>query len=207
MTIGTASDGGFFVPDRTDPMPAESQSLLHELGITRPFVFSLGGWDHRKKPWGLIDAFAMLPAELRQAHQLVLTYGVPESERERLRQYAQERGVTDQLVLTDRLADTALRTLYQRCAAFVFWSLYEGFGLPILEAMHCGAPVIAGNNSSQIEVVGDAGLSSTSPMPASWRLIWSGYSGTGRGESSVSGPWSRPSDSAGRRRPIRPWMS
>ena len=60
--------------------------------------------------------------------------------------------------MTDRLSDKALRVLYQRCAAFVFPSSYEGFGLPILEAMHCGAPVVAGNNSSQIEVVGDAGL-------------------------------------------------
>jgi len=62
------------------------------------------------------------------------------------------------LVVTDWLSDKALRVLYQRCAAFVFPSMYEGFGLPILEAMHCGAPVIAGNNSSQIEVVGDAGM-------------------------------------------------
>ena len=61
-------------------------------------------------------------------------------------------------MLTDWLSDRALRPLYQHCAAFVFPSMYEGFGLPILEAMHCGAPVIAGNNSSQIEVVGDAGM-------------------------------------------------
>ena len=61
-------------------------------------------------------------------------------------------------MLTDWLSDRALRPLYQHCAAFVFPSMYEGFGLPILEAMHCGAPVIVGNNSSQIEVVGDAGM-------------------------------------------------
>ncbi|MGD0040730.1 MAG: glycosyltransferase, partial [Isosphaeraceae bacterium] len=61
-------------------------------------------------------------------------------------------------MLSDLLSDKALRVLYQRCAAFVFPSSYEGFGLPILEAMHCGAPVVAGNNSSQIEVVGDAEL-------------------------------------------------
>ena len=42
VTIGTASDGRFFVPDRTDPMPAESRRCLHVLGITRPFVFSVG---------------------------------------------------------------------------------------------------------------------------------------------------------------------
>ena len=61
-------------------------------------------------------------------------------------------------MLTDRLADTELRIPHQRCAVFVFPSSYEGFGLPILEAMHCGAPVVAGNNSSQIEVIGDSGL-------------------------------------------------
>ncbi len=79
----------------------------------------------------------MLPVELREAHQLVLTYGLSGSDRERVRQYARDRGVAQQLVLTDRIADTDLRVLYQRCAAFVFPSSYEGFGLPVLEAMHC----------------------------------------------------------------------
>ena len=158
VTIGIASDGRFFVPDRTEPMPAESRVLLQALAITRPFVFSVGSLECRKNLWGLIDAFAMLPVELRQTHQLVLTYALSAAERKRVRQYASDCGVTDQLVLTDWLSDKALRVLYQRCAAFVFPSSYEGFGLPILEAMHCGAPVIAGNNSSQIDVVGDAGL-------------------------------------------------
>ena len=62
------------------------------------------------------------------------------------------------MILTGEVSDEALRVLYRRCAAFVLPSLYEGFGLPLLEAMHCGAVVIAGNNSSQVEVVGDAGL-------------------------------------------------
>ena len=158
VTIGTASDGRFFVPDRTEPMPADSRALLQALTITRPFVFSVGSLEYRKNLWGLIDAFAMLPVDLRQAHQLVLTYALSGSERQRVRQFASERGLTDQLVLTDWLSDKALRVLYQRCAAFVFPSSYEGFGLPVLEAMHCGAPVVAGNNSSQIEVVGNAGL-------------------------------------------------
>jgi len=158
VSIGSASEGTFFVPDRTDPMPAESSTLMHLLGITRPFVFSVGSLEYRKNVYGLIDAFAMLPVELRRAHQLVLTYGLSGLGRDWVIQHARDRGVADQLVLTDRLSDKALRVLYQRCAAFVFPSLYEGFGLPILEAMHCGAPVVAGNNSSQIEVVGDAGL-------------------------------------------------
>ena len=64
----------------------------------------------------------------------------------------------DHLVLTGMVSDESLQLLYQHCAVFVFPSLYEGFGLPILEAMHCGVPVIAGNNSSQIEVAEGAGL-------------------------------------------------
>jgi glycosyltransferase involved in cell wall biosynthesis len=158
VAIGTASDDRFFVPDRTGPMPAESRALLRVLGIKRPFVFSLGSVEYRKNLRGLIEAFALLPVDLRRAHQLVLTYDLSEADHDRVRQYARDRGVADQLVVTDRLSDKALRVLYQRCAAFVFPSLYEGFGLPILEAMHCGAPVIAGNNSSQIEVVSDAGV-------------------------------------------------
>ena len=157
VTIGMASDGQFFVPDRTEPMPAKSRSLLHMLGITGPFVYSAGSFEHRKNLWVLIEAFAMLPVELRQAHQLVLNYALSAPDRELVRQYARDQGVADQVMMTDRLSDAALRILYQRCAAFVFPSSYEGFGLPILEAMHCGTPVIAGNNSSQFEVVGDAG--------------------------------------------------
>jgi glycosyltransferase involved in cell wall biosynthesis len=157
-TVGAASDGRFFVPDRTNPMPARSRALLSDLGITLPFVFSVGSLEYRKNLWGLIDAFAALPDRLRLSHQLVLTYGLSKSEHAWVRQYAADRRVHDLLIVTGRIEDTDLRVLYQRCAAFVFPSLYEGFGLPILEAMHCGALVVAGNNSSQIEVVGDAGF-------------------------------------------------
>jgi glycosyltransferase involved in cell wall biosynthesis len=158
VTISAASNGRSFVPDRSDPMPEDTRSLLRVLGITKPFVFSVGDTDYRKNPWGLIDAFGMLPDELRRSHQLVLSYVFKQGQRGSVRQYAKDRGVEDALVLTEWLSDRALRPLYQRCSAFVFPSMYEGFGLPILEAMQCGAPVVVGNNSSQIEVVGDAGL-------------------------------------------------
>src|SRR6185437_5346072 len=71
---------------------------------------------------------------------------------------ATEAKIGDRLVLTNYVSDEVVRVLYQRCSAFVFPSLYEGFGLPILEALQCGAPVIAGRNSSQPEVLGDAGV-------------------------------------------------
>ncbi len=153
-TIGAACDGSYFSPD-----PAEDASpTLRRLGIGCPFVACVSGTDFRKNVWGLIDAFAKLPDSLRERHQLVLTFKLHGDAGPCVRAYAEDRGVGGSLVLTDEVGDDDLRTLYRRCAAFVSPSLHEGFGLPILEAMHCGAAVIAGDNSSQPEVVGDAGL-------------------------------------------------
>ncbi len=157
-TIGAASDPQFFTPDHSESSSAESRSILKGLGINRPFVLNVGGFDARKNLWTLIDAFALLPEPLRRGLQLVLTFTVLESDRDRLLRHARAAGLGDALVVTGEVSDAALRVLYQRCAVFVFPSLYEGFGLPLLEAMHCGAAVVAGNNSSQVEVVGEAGL-------------------------------------------------
>jgi len=161
VNISTASDGRFFLPDRTAPMPAASTQILRGLGITLPFVFCVSGQDpntDRKNIRGLIDAFHLLPDRSRRTHQLVITCAMTDDYIKQTEAYARERAVAEQLVLTNSVPDESLRVLYQRCAAFVFPSHYEGFGLPILEAMQCGAAVVAGNNSSQIEVVDEAGL-------------------------------------------------
>ena len=82
---------------------------------------------------------------------------------------------------------------------------YEGFWLPILEAMHCGAPVVAGNNSSQIEVIGDAGLlfnfADAGELSAQLARI---LGQSTLPQSSANGPWPRPDDLAGRDRPQNP---
>ncbi|HUY35231.1 MAG TPA: glycosyltransferase family 1 protein, partial [Pirellulales bacterium] len=157
-TIGTAGDADFFVPDRRAVPDAATSERLRELGVNAPFVFYLSGDDERKNHKGLVAAFGLLPARLRETHQLVITcHFAAEKERE-IREAAQRHGVADRLLLTHYQPDEMTRLLYQRCAAFAFVSRYEGFGFPLLEALHCGAPVLAGRNSSQIEVVGDAGL-------------------------------------------------
>jgi glycosyltransferase involved in cell wall biosynthesis len=160
VTIGTAADDRFFVPDWGGTMPAEAHALFQKLGIVGPFVLSVGSMEYQRRDnlRGLIEAFAMLPAELRQPRQLVLTYDLSPEARKRMRQCASEHGVADRLVLTDRLAEKALRLLYQRCTAFVSLTSYEELGLPVLEAMHCGAPVLFGNSPGQLEVAGNAGL-------------------------------------------------
>ena len=105
-----------------------------------------------------MDAFSRLPLDLRMHHQLVVACHLRLEDATKLRRYGDDLGLKDELILTGEVSDDALRTLYRRCSVFAFPSLYEGLGLPLLEAMHCGAPVIAGANSSQIEVVGEAGI-------------------------------------------------
>jgi glycosyltransferase involved in cell wall biosynthesis len=181
-TIGAACDERFFVPDREGALAPPALAILRGLGINGRFVFSVGGGDTRRNLWSLgaavapvsagdnisrasamsmerlIDAFALVPEATRRGLQLVVTFTDPPCDREHLQRYATAAGVGDALVVTGQVSDAVLRLLYQCSTAFVFPSLHEGPGLPLLEAMHCGAAVVAGNNSAQAEVVGDAGL-------------------------------------------------
>ncbi|WZO99727.1 glycosyltransferase [Isosphaeraceae bacterium EP7] len=158
VAIGSAGQGTFFVPDRREPPAAEVRDLLHRLGITKPFVLTVGVINDRKNQNILIDAYAKLPKAIQDSHQLVFVGEMSHGHDELFRARVRAAGIADPVVLSKHITDELLRTLYQRCRLFVFPSLYEGFGLPILEAMHCGAPVIAGNNSSLIEATGSGGL-------------------------------------------------
>lgn len=134
----------------------ERQALWSRHGIDRPFLLYTSGPDYRKNNIGLIEAFAALPAPLKSAHQLVIVMALDmPGMKESLQAKARSAGLSaGQLILTDRVPDDQLIALYSTCKLFVFPSLYEGFGLPLLEAMRCGAPAVAGNNSSLVEIVG-----------------------------------------------------
>ncbi|MEY2340574.1 glycosyltransferase [Acidithiobacillus sp. IBUN Pt1247-S3] len=135
---------------------ADAESLLREkYGLPRPFVMYTGGIDHRKNIEGLIRAYARLPQQLREAHQLTIVCSVQPGDRQRLAQLATNQGLAEgAVVFTGFVPEEDLIALYNLCALFVFPSWHEGFGLPALEAMRCGAPVIAANTSSLPEVVG-----------------------------------------------------
>ena len=117
-------------------------SRLREL---RPgFLLYVAGFEFRKNLERLITAYGLLPEELRASHQLVIACRLLPSEAELMREWAARAGIrAEQLVLTGYVTDAELGALYHACELFVFPSLYEGSGLPILEAMSCGAPVIA----------------------------------------------------------------
>lgn len=135
---------------------AETERCLRErYRLTRDFVMYTGGIDHRKNIEALIRAYARLSPQLRRAHQLAIVCSVQDDSRRRLSALAQDAGLTaDEVILTGFVPEEDLIALYNLCAVFVFPSWHEGFGLPVLEAMRCGAPVIAAKTSSLPEVVG-----------------------------------------------------
>jgi glycosyltransferase involved in cell wall biosynthesis len=136
---------------------AAEETLRSSLPKVRPgFLLYVGGVDYRKNLEGAIRAYAELPPPLRDTHQLVIACNLAQHLRFSLRAFAQGLGIESRnLLLTGFVSDRDLAALYRSCELFVFPSLYEGAGLPILEAMTCGAPVAASNTSAMPELLGD----------------------------------------------------
>jgi glycosyltransferase involved in cell wall biosynthesis len=156
ITVGTGVDP-FFRSVFVD-QPQWERALGAKFGIDKKFIFYTGGTDWRKNIAGLVESFARLPEIVRGDYLLVITCSMSNSEIEQYRGIAAKWQVEKAVVFTNFVSREELAALYTLCTVFVFPSLYEGFGLPIAEAMCCGAPVVAGNSSSLPEVVGDAGL-------------------------------------------------
>ncbi len=157
--IGTGGDdlGNAFSPSNPDD-DANDLAAVKKLGLDGPFVFAVAATDPRKNLDGLLDAFARLPKSLLASHKLAVAAGITHEDPDAapLLSRAETLGPGVRLVLTGAVDDATLRALYRRSDVFVFPSRYEGFGLPILEALRCGAAVVAGDNSSQPEAAGNA---------------------------------------------------
>lgn len=142
-----------FRPVRLDP--SRLQALRGRYGITRPYVMYTGGFDSRKNIPALVRAFAMLSPALRATHQLVIVGYAPPGDLEELLELRRRCGLReDECLITGYVPDEDLPALYSHCQLYVFPSLREGFGLPILEAMACGAVVIGADRTSLPEVIG-----------------------------------------------------
>jgi len=135
----------------------EEETLREKFGILKPFVLYTGGIDYRKNIEGLIQAYAKLPKLLRSRYQLAIVCAIQPSDRSALAMLAKENGLHENdVVFTGFVSDEDLVRLYNLCEVFVFPSIHEGFGLPVLEAMACGAAVIGSNTTSIPEVIGRA---------------------------------------------------
>jgi glycosyltransferase involved in cell wall biosynthesis len=133
----------------------EADRLRDKFGIKGAFLLYTGGADERKNLPRLIQAYGLLASDVRTKVQLVLVGKIPDNVVAELRGYAADAGLLDdELKLTGYVSEKDLHSLYAMCDAFVFPSWHEGFGLPVLEAMACGVPVICAAAGSLPEVMG-----------------------------------------------------
>jgi glycosyltransferase involved in cell wall biosynthesis len=117
------------------------------------FILSVLGEDARKNKLGLLNAFVILVNEYKYSGRLVIVYKQSEQEERINRKLIDDLGLNGKVVFSGYVSDEELATLYARCETTVFPSLYEGLGLPVLEALSLGAISVVSNSSSLPELV------------------------------------------------------
>ncbi|MBD8472769.1 glycosyltransferase family 4 protein [Pseudomonas sp. CFBP 8770] len=151
VNVSTAADDVF------GPMPLSQEERLaleNKFGLRERFVLYSGGADERKNLASLIKAFASIKADVGTT-QLVFAGKMPQFHVDTYTALAKAQGLSpSDLIFTGYITDYDLVALYGLCRLYVFPSRHEGFGLPPLEAMKCGAAVIGSNTSSVPEVIG-----------------------------------------------------
>ena len=146
---------------------AECQSVLDKHQLRQPYLLYVGTIEPRKNLLTLIRAYHELLRTTKHRPQLALCGGKGWLYEEVFK-LVEELKLTDQVRFTGYVADEDLPALYSAAEMFLYPSLYEGFGLPPLEAMACGTPTITSNVSSLPEVVGQAGLTHD---PNDWQAL------------------------------------
>lgn len=136
----------------------ETAPALSGLGLTHGhYLLTVGTIEPRKNLQHVLEAFALLPAELRERFPLVVA-GAPGWRAVEIASRLRRLADDGQIRFLGHVDRQALPALYAGARAFVFASLYEGFGLPPLEAMACGVPVVVSNRASMPEIAGEAGI-------------------------------------------------
>ena len=151
------------VPEGVDPMfrrlleQERSEAVLNRLGISAPFVLSVCSLVPRKNIDSLVRSFALLKRQYALPHSLVLV-GRSGWKADRLKALSRKLGVGDAVCFAGYVPDADLVQLYSHASVFAYPSKYEGFGLPPLEAMRCGVPVVTSERSATAEIARDAAV-------------------------------------------------
>ncbi len=160
--LGIAPDRVVSTPSGVDnwfriaaPGTIDRAELMRRYGISRPFVLNTSPLEFRKNIEGLVAGFASMRADIRARHQLVIVGKMSAHGYRHVAALAAAEGLAeDAVLLAGFVPDEDLVALYNECELFAFASLSEGFGLPVLEAMACGAPVVGSSTTSIPEVIG-----------------------------------------------------
>lgn len=151
ITVTPLSHSLRFIPTDT----AESRAVVADrIGIRGNYVLSIAAVHQRKNLDGLVAAFAYLPKELRDNTTLLLVNLYPGRADELL----QRHDIADRVVVTERIPDEVMPHVYRAARVLVHPAFYEGFGIPVLEAMACGTAVVGSTRPAIPEIAGDAAL-------------------------------------------------
>ena len=157
--LGVTSEKVFAIPDAGRSgfyaVPAsESDPVRKRLGIPEEFILFVGTVEPRKNLLNLVRAFDEIIRNTSLQADLVIA-GKQGWLSDELMAYLNNSHIKERVLFTGHVEDAELRALYSACRVFVYPSIYEGFGLPLLEAMMCGVPVVTSNVPSIVETVGD----------------------------------------------------
>jgi glycosyltransferase involved in cell wall biosynthesis len=133
----------------------ELQRVKEKYNLPEKYFFFLGNTDPKKNTKGTLKAFSDFLKQTRSSHKLVML-DYDKTELNKLLIEINDPGLINNIVLTGYVINTDLPSIYAQCDVFLYPSLRESFGIPMLEAMACGVPVITSNTSSMPEVSGDA---------------------------------------------------
>ncbi len=158
-------------PDRIQVIPAAANPFFRVsnraravrrvealTGLREPFVLTVGDLQPRKNHIRLIAAFARFIAQNPHSRHHLVIAGKNTWFSDRIAEAIRNSGISHRIHRIGFVSDENLLELYNACDCFAFPSLYEGFGLPILEAMACGRAVVCSNRASIPEVAGEAGI-------------------------------------------------
>ncbi|HWD56578.1 MAG TPA: glycosyltransferase [Acidimicrobiales bacterium] len=152
ISVVGAACAAHFTPTKDQSVAAvQVRALVPGVG-TRTVVYN-GAVEPRKNMERLLAAFARIPVAVRSGVQLVLVCRLEPLQRRHFEYLAEVHGVADQVLLTGEITDEAIVALYRTAELVVFPSFAEGYGLPVAEAMACGAPVVASTNPALTELV------------------------------------------------------
>lgn len=140
---------------RTIPEASELNFVRTKYDLNSPFILTLGAVDPRKNTAKIIEAYAKFRRQFTGPFKLAVI-GLPANGMGAFRSLAERLGVGKEVIFAGFVSESDLVALYNSADLFLYPSLYEGFGLPILEAMVCGTPVITSPSGSIPEIAGDA---------------------------------------------------
>lgn len=134
------------------PLPEQWEEFCTQHGILKPFILFVGRMDKHKGLVELLKAYSSLPGELKRTYILLIVGKREGPAYEECQTVIRDRAIKSNVLFLGHTDEEELRWLYSKARIFAFPSLYEGFGLPLIEAMASGVPIVAGNAASIPEI-------------------------------------------------------